>query len=205
METRKGLDMTSPADGHANPGKMSDAQLIETEVILPKPKRFVREALAMPDGFKIDWYYIDTPGSVMVVPITARGTVVLVKQYRHNLKCDTLEFPAGTFNKGEGPEQAALREMEEETGYTLASGASLRSVGSYYSMPSETNRYTHYFLAEPVVYSGAPRGDTEIEKYFDMSVAEMPISAVFNAIGDRINGIETVGALMLARKYIQAQ
>jgi hypothetical protein len=45
----------------------------------------------MPDGHKIDWYYIDTPASVMIVPVAGAGNLVLVKQYRHNLKHGTLE------------------------------------------------------------------------------------------------------------------
>ncbi|HEY2442827.1 MAG TPA: NUDIX hydrolase [Streptosporangiaceae bacterium] len=195
--------MTSPDASRAEPGSMKDAQLIEAEIILPKPKRFVRETLAMPDGNKIDWYYIDTPASVMILPVTASGTVVLVRQYRHNLKSHTLELPAGTLNKGEDPEQAAIREMEEETGFAMASGVGLRFLGRYYSLPSETNRYTYFFLAQPVIPTGSARGDTEIEKYFDMSVAEVPVDGVFDAIGDTIDGIETVGALMLARKHIQ--
>jgi ADP-ribose pyrophosphatase len=196
--------MTDPANGLTGAGSMRDAQLIETEVILPRPKRFVREALAMPDGYKIDWYYIDTPASVMVVPVTSAGDIVLVKQYRHNLKCDTVELPAGTLNKGEDPEQAAIRELEEETGFSLAPGARLQSLGRFYSLPSETDRYTYCFLAEPVIRNGPARGDTEIEKYFDMSVTEMPLSAVFDAIGDAIDGMETVGALMIARRHIHA-
>lgn len=197
--------MTIPGNGDHAPGTMRDAQLIETEVILPKPKRFVREALAMPDGNKIDWYYIDTPASVMIVPVTASGNVILVKQYRHNLKCDTYELPAGTLDKGEEPEQAAARELEEETGYVLPLGVSLRPLGSFYSLPSETNRYTHYFLAEPVAYAGPAVGDTVIEKYFDMSVIEIPFSQAFDSIGGTINGIETVGGLMLAHKHLRRQ
>ncbi len=197
--------MSMPDSGQPAPGSMKDAQLIETEIILPKPKRFVREALAMPDGSKIDWYYIDTPASVMIIPVTASGNVVLVKQYRHNLKCYTYELPAGTLDKDEQPEQAAARELEEETGYSLPHGASLRSLGSFYSLPSETNRYTHYFLAEPVIYAGPPSGDTVIEKYFDMSVTEIPFSQAFDSIGGTINGIETVGGLMLAHKHLRRQ
>jgi len=192
--------MTTSNNGST--GSMRGAELIETEIIVQKPKRFVREALAMPDGYKIDWYYIDTPASVMIVPVTADGNLVLVKQYRHNLKHDTLELPAGTLDTDEQPEEAAKRELEEETGYIMSDGFSIRSIGRYYSLPSETNRYTHFFLAEPVVRAGSPTGDTLIEKYFDMSVVELPLSEAFESIGKTINGIETVGALMLMRDHM---
>jgi ADP-ribose pyrophosphatase len=182
----------------STPGTMRDARLVETEVLLAKPKRFVREALVMPDGVELDWYYVDTPPSVMVVPITGTGSLVLVRQYRHNLKAYALEFPAGTVGEGEDPAKAALRELEEETGFTLAAGSDLRALGAYYSLPSETNKYTHVFVAEPVVASGPARGDTEIEKYFDMSIVIMPFSEALAAIGDSISGTETVTALMLA-------
>jgi ADP-ribose pyrophosphatase len=182
------------------PGTMKDARLLETEVLLPEPKRFVREALVMPDGFELDWYYVDTPPSVMVVPVTSDGDLVLVRQYRHNLKAYALEFPAGTVSGGEDLAQAALRELEEETGFTLAAGAELRPLGAYYSLPSETNKYTHVFAAEPVVPDGPARGDTEIEKYFDMSIVVMPFGAALKAIGDSISGTETVTALMLAHR-----
>jgi ADP-ribose pyrophosphatase len=195
--------MTSPDTSGAEPGSMKDARVIETETILPGPKRFIREALAMPDGNKIDWYYIDTPASVMVLPVTAHGTVVLIRQYRHNLKCHTLELPAGTLHKGEDPEEAAIRELEEETGFLPAPGGILQFVGRYYSLPSETNRYTYFFLARPVMSAGAARGDSEIEKYFDMSVTEIPLGDVFDSIGSKIEGIETAGALLLARKHLK--
>jgi ADP-ribose pyrophosphatase len=198
------MEMTACGEDSSGPCSMRHAQLLETEVIVPRPKRFVREALVMPDGYDVDWYYIDSPASVMIVPVTAAGSLVLVRQYRHNLKRDTLELPAGTLDKDEQPEDAAIRELEEETGYVMVSGFGIRSIGSFYSLPSETNRYTHFFLAEPVVRAGNPAGDTVIEKYFDMAVVEMPLGEAFSAIGDAISGIETAGALMLARGYVRA-
>jgi ADP-ribose pyrophosphatase len=184
-------------------GTMKDARLVETEILLPKPKRFVREALVMPDGYECDWYYVDTPPSVMVVPVTADRQLVLVRQYRHNLKSHQLELPAGTMNETEEPHTAARRELEEETGFTLAADARMRPLGSYYSLPSETNKYTHVFLASPVVAAGPAHGDTEIEKYFDMSVVLMPVEQALNGIGSTITGMETVGALMAARAELQ--
>lgn len=192
------------AESATEPGSMKDARLVESEILLPKPKRFVHEALVMPDGYPIDWYYVDTPASVMVVPVTADGGIVLVRQYRHNLKTHGMELPAGMIGEGEAPAQAAVRELKEETGYVLGYSAELEPLGAYYSLPSETNKYTHVFLAQPVVAAGSPVLDTEIEKYFDMSVIEMPFSDALDAIGDTINSMETVGALMLARTRIRA-
>ena len=183
-------------------GSMKDARLIETEILLPKPKRFVRETLQMPDGYQCDWYYVDTPPSVMIVPLTADGNLVFVRQYRHNLKAHVLEFPAGTVNDGEEPEAAAQRELEEETGYALLGGAQMRPVGAFYSLPSETNKYTHVFLGAPVAAAGAAHGDTEIEKYFDMSVVLIPAGQALRGIGTSITSMETVGALMAARAEI---
>jgi ADP-ribose pyrophosphatase len=186
-------------------GTMRDARLIETEILVPKPKRFVRETLVMPDGYQCDWYYVDTPPSVMVVPLTEDAQLVLVRQYRHNLKSYQLEFPAGTMHHTEDPQDAALRELAEETGFTPTAGTSLRPLGSFYSLPSETNKYTHVFLASPVVQAGPARLDTEIEKYFDMSVVLLPVAEALNGIGTGITSMETVGALMAARAELLAQ
>ena len=98
--------------------------------------------------------------------------------------------------------RSPIRELEEETGHSLADGVKLQALGPFYSLPSETNKYVHFFLASPVVRSGKALGDTEIEKYFDMSVVEMPLAEVFASIGHTINGLETVGALLLARQYL---
>jgi hypothetical protein len=75
----------------------------------------------------------------------------------------------------------------------------MRPLGAYYSLPSETNKYTHVFLASPVIAAGPARGDTEIEKYFDMSVVLIPVDEAVRAVGTAIIIMETVGALMAAR------
>jgi 8-oxo-dGTP pyrophosphatase MutT (NUDIX family) len=105
---------------------MRDARLVETEILLPKPKRFVREALVMPDGYELDWYYVGTSASVMVVPVTSDGDLVFVRQHRHSLKAYAIEFPAGTADEDEDLAVAAPHELEEETGFTLAPSAELR-------------------------------------------------------------------------------
>lgn len=181
---------------------MRDADLLETSVLLDKPKRFVCEILRMPDGHEIDWYYADVPESVMVVPVTDEGNVVFVRQYRHNLKSDTLELPAGVRDGDEALESAAVRELTEETGHELANSAALEPLGRFYALPSETNKWINMFLAAPVRFAASATGDTEIEKYFDMSIVELPLAEAMAEIGRSIHGIETAGALMLAQKHL---
>jgi ADP-ribose pyrophosphatase len=193
--------MTKAASGET-PCTMQDAVLVNTEIIVPKPKRFVREDLVMPDGYEIDWYYIDTPPSVLVVPVTAQGTVVMVRQWRHNLKRHTLEFPAGTVEDGEPLERAVERELREETGFALAAGGTLHPLGAFCSLPSETNKYTNMFLALPVLPDGPATGDTEIEKYFDMSVEIWERREVLDTIGKAVIGTETITAFMLAEQKL---
>jgi ADP-ribose pyrophosphatase len=158
---------------------MRDAELLDTKVLLDKPKRWVREQLCLADG-----------------------DVVLVRQYRHNLKRDTLELPAGIVSRGEDLEAAALRELVEETGHELTAGGSLHPLGACYARPSETAGYSHLFLATPVQATGTAQLDTEIERYFDMSVVTMPLTSAIAEVGRSIDGLETIGGLMLAQRQL---
>ena len=64
----------------------------------------------------------DTADAVVIVPILKSSSsktleTVLVRQYRPPVGRSTLEFPAGLIDTGETAAAAALRELEEETGY----------------------------------------------------------------------------------------
>lgn len=180
-------------------GSMQHATITETEVIVPGPKRFLREHLVMPDGYECDWWYIDTPPSVMVVPVTADGDLVMVRQYRHNLKRHVLELPAGIVNKDEELEAAALRELTEETGYVSA-GGQLHRIAALHSLPSETTKWTHVYLARDVRKAAEPAWDTEIERYFDMSVLLVPLDKAMGMLGSEITSADTISALALVAR-----
>lgn len=194
--------MTRTANGTTT-GSMANAELLKRDVLWPKPKRFVRETVRMPDGYETDWFYVDTPPSVLIVPVTADGSVVMVRQWRHNLKRHTLEFPAGTVEDGEALEDAAARELVEETGFRLGDDGRLEKLGAFCSLPSETNKYTNMFLATGVIADGPATGDAEIEKYFDMSISIVGRGEVLAGIGDAIIGTESITGFVLANRILE--
>jgi ADP-ribose pyrophosphatase len=74
-------------------------------------------AVSPADGSEHTFYRIQTPDWVQILPITAAGEAVMVRQYRHGSQSVTLEIPGGLVDLGEEPAAAALRECLEETGY----------------------------------------------------------------------------------------
>jgi ADP-ribose pyrophosphatase len=89
------------------------------------------------------------PGAVAIVALDAKDRVALVRQWRLPADAALLEIPAGGLDVGadgtkEDPENAAPRELEEETG--LRAG-SWRKLGAFYSAPGFTDELMHLYLA----------------------------------------------------------
>src|SRR5678816_1704224 len=74
------------------------------------------ETIALPKGGELAVEIVRHPGSVVIVPLTENGELILVRQYRHPIGRWVWELPAGTLKPGEEAEHAALRECHEETG-----------------------------------------------------------------------------------------
>lgn len=74
------------------------------------------------DGRKAVWDYIQHNSAAAVVPVLENGKILLVRQYRNALNRYTLELPAGKVDSKDEPRRiCAFRELEEETGYKVAS------------------------------------------------------------------------------------
>ena len=71
----------------------------------------------LPDGSTSKRELVFHHGAVAVCAITPENEVLLVKQFRKPADQPLLEIPAGKLEKGEDRKEAAIRELQEETGY----------------------------------------------------------------------------------------
>ena len=95
-----------------------------------------RDDVLLPDGSAATREYILHPGAVAVVPVLDDGRLVLVRQYRYPVAKVLLEWPAGKRDPGESTLACAMRELQEETGYTArewAYGGEIHNAAAYSS------------------------------------------------------------------------
>lgn len=96
------------------------------------------------DERQYPYSYVEFKECVAILPLL-EDSICLVKQYRHNLRQEVLEIPGGSIDFNELPENAAIRELQEETGYECKA---LHYLGSHFPSPGATTEKCHLFYAE---------------------------------------------------------
>lgn len=118
-------------------------------------------ACRSPEGEVKTFTVIDSRDWAIVIPVleTERGRqFVMVKQWRHGAGELSLEFPGGVFEPAENPQQAAARELREETGY--APGKIVK-IGEFSPNPAIMSNHVHFFLAQELKNTGKQELDED--------------------------------------------
>jgi ADP-ribose pyrophosphatase YjhB (NUDIX family) len=107
-------------------------------------------------------YLVNSTDFVAVVAVDARERLLLVRQFRPAINGVSLELPSGHVEVGETPEEAARKELLEETGHTGGRFELLTTLSP--AIGRFTNRMWCYFVADAQP-SGEPEAGTELVLY----------------------------------------
>ena len=100
------------------------------------------ERVRFPNGRAHDVAVVRHPPSVVLLPMQSDNRVILIRQYRHSIRREIWELPAGSLDEGESAEAAAARECEEEI--ALVPGR-VEPLGGLYPTPGYCDEEMIYF------------------------------------------------------------
>lgn len=138
-----------------------------------------------------DWYRVEAPDAAMIVGRTEEGAFLFVSGSRGGR--DALrgyEFPGGLVAPSEDPADAAIRELEEETGYRASD---LSPLGWFYTIAAVSS--SRCFVFEATV---APTGHQKLERGEDWTPVVLDASALQDLMAESaIRDASTLAALAL--------
>ncbi len=156
--------------------------VLDSEVTSNSWITIVRDRLRRPDGSEMDYHYITSAGSSSVLAFTEGEQVVLTRQYRHPLRQVLYDLPAGGIRVGECPQEAALRELAEETGYVPRE---IEPLGRYNPLPGSIAHTCHVFMARKLQPGSRNLDENEV-----IEVVLKPWQEVVDMVltGDAVDG-----------------
>ncbi len=153
--------------------------------------------VTLENGVTVDLEVIRHPGAAAIVPLTARGGILLIRQFRYALDQDIWEIPAGTLNPGESPLDCARRELEEEAGVSAGDWSSL---GEIAPLPGYSDEIIHLFVARRLT---ATRQHLDADELLE--VREVAFETALSMIrSNTVRDAKTIAGLLLADKALQS-
>ena len=176
-------------------------KVLRSEYLVRAPWAVLRkDTCLMPGGQEVPEYYVlEYPNWVNVVAVTAENQFILVRQYRHGVAGTVLEIPGGVIDDGESPEEAARRELLEETGYSFPS---IEKLCVLYPNPATSNNTTTSYLATGGVLVQEQQLDAQEEiEVLTVSADELKKMLFSNEFGQALHasalfyGLERLGLI----------
>lgn len=158
-----------------------------------------KDIVQLPDGKVVDDYFVSVrPEVALVFAITETQNVLLVRQYKHGLQRIVTELPGGFFDsKTENAKVAALRELEEETGYTTAD---IQFIGNLSDNPTKDTNSIHVFVAKNCKQTSSQNLDsTECIEVLEVDLKQIKQMVLNQQI--HISG--SVATIFLALEHLQ--
>jgi ADP-ribose pyrophosphatase len=152
------------------------------------------DRVRLDNGHEAKREIVEHNGAVAMVPVDGDGRIVLVRQFRTAAGRALLEVPAGTLDKGEEPELAVQRELQEEIGYRAGR---IRRLLGFFVAPGYTTEFIHVYLCEELSES---RLDADEDEQIEVERYTLAEALAMVADGRICDAKSIVGLLALARE-----
>ena len=156
----------------------------------------VSETVTLPTGARAQLEIVEHPGATAIVPFVDSGHILMLRQYRHAVRTNLWEIPAGTLDPKESELACARRELIEETGY---SARKWRKIGEIIPVPGYSNERIHMYLAEELTGEEQNLDEDEVIEVhriaFDEALAMVRRGEIMDA--------KTISGLHLADRYLK--
>lgn len=156
-----------------------------------------RDDVVFPNGSKSTREIVEHHGAVAVIPVDDEGFVTMVRQYRYAFDEELLEIPAGKLEPGEenAHREAAIRELEEETGLTADT---VEYLGVIYPSVAILTERIHLFLAR-----GLHQGEMHLDEDEYLNTERIPYAKLRAMVANgEIRDGKTISALYMIEDKI---
>lgn len=178
---------------------MKPWKILKSELVFEhKWHKLRRDHVALPNGREMDDYFISVrPNVVLTFPLTEDNHVIFVRQYKHAAANIFMELPGGVIDEGEtNPQEAVMRELLEETGYTSGDVEQLLEV---IDNPTKDTNKIYFFLARNV----RKIAEQDLDESEDIEVLKVPLQEVEQLVlNGEINVSGSVALCLLALKKL---
>lgn len=149
------------------------------------------DTVELSNGIQSEREIVEHGESVVMIPVDSEGMVLLVRQYRKSPEKYLLEAPAGGLEKGESPEEGAIRELQEEIGFTAGN---LHRISGFWVAPGFCTEYMHAYIATDLRHKTLSPDEDENIEVVPVHLDSIPDLIRSSAIEDA----KSIAALLMA-------
>ena len=134
---------------------MSEIKKLSSEIIEKNPWwEYKKDKIVQKDGIEGEYYYTETLGNVIIIPVLDDGRLVLVREYRYLNDKYGIQFPGGGIQVNESVVESAKRELLEESGYATDNFIKL---GMFEPSVGLLKDMSHIFIANELTLLQKPK------------------------------------------------
>lgn len=166
--------------------------ILGTEKIAETPRfDLIKEQVRLPNGKVKDFFITKHSDAAIIMPVTEDGKILLLNEYRHPCRDVLLSLAGGHLEEGDNAEEAARRELLEETGYIADKFEFIQAV---YADPPRTGRQWHFFIAR-----GAKRvAEQDLTEFEDLEIVLLTPQELMDAlVNGKVTNLPDMGLMFL--------